>query len=91
MKRRLLNGFDFAATYTLAEAKSTIGTAADELNANNLQDAKLLYDDPRVFGPTSRTDARHSGLVVSGLAGQGLHHLADLPLSLGVAGGDHRG
>ena len=57
----MLNGFDFAATYTLAEAKSTIGTAADELNANNLQDAKLLYDDPRVFGPTSRTDARHSG------------------------------
>ena len=61
VKRRLLNGFDFAASYTLAEAKSTIGTAADELNANNLQDAKLLYDDPRVFGPTSRTDARHSG------------------------------
>ena len=21
----------------------------------------MLYDDPRVFGPTSRTDARHSG------------------------------
>jgi len=61
VKRRLLNGFDFAASYTLAEAKSTIGTAADELNANNMQDAKLLYDDPRVFGPTSRTDARHSG------------------------------
>jgi hypothetical protein len=63
VKRRLLNGFDFAVSYTLAEAKSTIGTAADELNANNLQDAKLLYDDPRVFGPTSRTDARHSGSI----------------------------
>ena len=63
IKRRMMNGFDFAATYTLAEAKSTIGTAADELNANNLQDAKLLYDDPRVFGPTSRTDARHSGSI----------------------------
>ena len=47
----------------MANAKSTIGTAADELNANNLQDAKLLYDDPRVFGPTSRTDARHSGSI----------------------------
>ena len=63
LKRRMLNGFDFAVTYTLADAKSTIGTAADELNANNLQDAKLLYDDPRVFGPTSRTDARHSGSI----------------------------
>ena len=35
----MTNGFDFTATYTLAEAKSTIGTAVDELNANNLQDA----------------------------------------------------
>ncbi len=30
------------ATYTLANAKSQIGTAADELNSNNLQDATLL-------------------------------------------------
>jgi hypothetical protein len=61
IRRRLTNNFDFSATYTLAEAKSQIGTAADELNANNLQDATLLYDDERVYGPTSRTDARHSG------------------------------
>ncbi len=59
-KRRMYNGFDFSASYTLAEAKSTIGTAGDELNSNNLQEAELLYDDPRVFGPTSRTDARHT-------------------------------
>ena len=25
-----------------------------------MQEAELLYDDPRVFGPTSRTDARHT-------------------------------
>jgi hypothetical protein len=61
IKRRLTNNFDFSATYTLAEAKSQIGTAADELNANNLQDATLLYDDDRVYGPTSRTDSRHAG------------------------------
>ena len=61
LRRRMMGNFDFGITYTLAEARSTIGTAADELNANNMQDAKLLYDDPRVFGPTSRTDARHSG------------------------------
>ena len=48
------------ASYTLGDAKSTIGTAVDELNANNLQEAELLYDDPRVFGPTTR-NSRHSG------------------------------
>jgi hypothetical protein len=65
VKRRLTNGFDFTATYTLASAKSTAGTAVDELNANNLQDATLLYDDPKVLGPTSRTDARHSGTLAA--------------------------
>ncbi len=60
-KRRMYKGFDITASYTLQEATSTIGTAGDELNQNNLQDATLLYDDPRVNGPSSRTDARHSG------------------------------
>jgi hypothetical protein len=63
IRRRLTNGVDFTATYTLAEAKSQIGTAADELNSNNLQDATLLYDDPRVMGPTARTDSRHQGTL----------------------------
>jgi hypothetical protein len=62
-KRRMHRGIDFTATYTLQEATSTIGSAVDELNASNLQDAALLYDDPRVNGPTSRTDARHSGTI----------------------------
>lgn len=65
VKRRMTNGLDFSATYTLAQAKSTAGTAVDELNANLLQDATLLYDDPKVFGPTSRTDARHSGTITA--------------------------
>jgi outer membrane receptor protein involved in Fe transport len=62
-KKRMTHGFDLTATYTLQKAHSTIGTAVDELNSNNLQDAVLLYDDPRVDGPTSRTDARHQGTV----------------------------
>ena len=65
VKRRLASGLDFTGTYTLASARSTIGTAVDELNVNNLQDATLLYDDPRLFGPTSRTDARHSGTLAA--------------------------
>ena len=64
-KRRMSKGFDFTASYTLAKGHSTVGTAVDELNVNNLQDATLLYDDPRVDGPTSRTDARHSGSIAS--------------------------
>ena len=63
-----------SASYTLAEAKSTIGTAADELNSINLQEAELLYDDPRVFGPTSRTDARHTVSATMRLAGAVGHH-----------------
>jgi hypothetical protein len=61
----MIQNLDYTVTYTLAKARSTIGTAADELNANNLQDATLLYDDPKVFGPTSRTDARHSGSLAA--------------------------
>jgi hypothetical protein len=64
-KRRMTNGIDLTATYTLAEATSNIGTAVDELNSNNLQDATLLYDDPKVMGPASRTDARHSGTIAA--------------------------
>ena len=65
LKRRMTHGLDFTATYTLADAKSTIGASVDALNANNLQDASLLYDDPRVLGPTSLTDARHAGTVAA--------------------------
>jgi hypothetical protein len=65
LKRRMIRNLDYTVTYTLAKARSTIGTAADELNSNNLQNAELLYDDPKVFGPTSRTDARHSGSLAA--------------------------
>ncbi|MEO8678270.1 MAG: TonB-dependent receptor [Vicinamibacterales bacterium] len=64
-KRRMSGGVDFTATYTLAKALSTAGTAVDELNQNNLQDSALLYDDPMVLGPTSRTDSRHSGTIAA--------------------------
>jgi hypothetical protein len=63
LKRRMVNNIDFTVTYTLADSKSNIGTAADELNTNNIQDVALLYDDDRTWGPTGRTDARHSGTI----------------------------
>ena len=63
LRRRMSNGLQFNVNYTLAEAKSTIGTSVDQLNSNNIQEAELLYDDPRVFGPTSTTDSRHAGTI----------------------------
>jgi hypothetical protein len=61
VQRRMTNGLQLTGSYTLASARSQIGTAVDELNQSNLIDATQLYDDPRTYGPTSRTDARHSG------------------------------
>ncbi len=65
VKRRLTSGLDFTGTYTLAGAKSTIGTAVDELNVNNLQDATLLYDDPRCLGRPRAPMRRHSGTLAA--------------------------
>ena len=39
LRRRMSNGFDLSASYTLSDARSIIGTANDELDANNIQDA----------------------------------------------------
>ena len=63
VKRRFSNGFDFTATYTLASAKSTIGTAADELSIDNIQDSTNPFDAPVQNGPNRRTDARHKGTI----------------------------
>jgi hypothetical protein len=66
VNRRMSNHLDVSASYTLADAKSIIGSAADETDANLVQDVR----DP--FGavqnaPLTRTDARHrvslSGIV----------------------------
>ena len=51
-------GFDLSASYTLSDARSIIGTANDELDANNIQNAADPYN-PVNIGPSTRTDARH--------------------------------
>ena len=58
VRRRLTNGLDFTASYTLGKAESIIGTANDELDANYIQDATNPTADVN-YGPTARTDARH--------------------------------
>lgn len=59
VRRRLAKGFDFTASYTLARAKSTIGTSVDQLNTANIQDPNDPFDAPVQNGPTTDTDARH--------------------------------
>jgi hypothetical protein len=58
INRRMSNHLDVSASYTLANATSIIGSAADETDANLVQDIR----DP--FGavqdaPLTRTDGRH--------------------------------
>jgi hypothetical protein len=59
LRQRMTKGVDFTLAYTLANSRSNIGTASDELNAINIQDARDPFDAPVQFGPTLRTDARH--------------------------------
>jgi len=59
VRRRLTNGVDFSANYTLQRGVSTIGNAADELNTANIQDPNNPFNDPRQLGPNLTTDARH--------------------------------
>ena len=58
LRRRMSHGFDLTASYTLAKAESIIGTANDELDANNIQDATDPFNAVN-NGPSTRTDARH--------------------------------
>ena len=59
VRRRMTKGVDFTASYTLANAKSTIGGAVDQLNVANIQDPNNPFDAPVQNGPTADTDARH--------------------------------
>ena len=59
VRRRMYKGLDFTGAYTLGKALSNIGASSDALDASLIQGATNPFDDPRVFGPNSLTDARH--------------------------------
>jgi outer membrane receptor protein involved in Fe transport len=59
VRRRLSNGVDFTASYTLQKGESNIGNASDELNTANIQSASDPFDAPVQFGPNRTTDNRH--------------------------------
>jgi hypothetical protein len=58
MRRRMSQGLDLAASYTLGSATSNMGTASDELDANYVQDVANPFADVQL-GPSGRSDARH--------------------------------
>jgi hypothetical protein len=59
VRRRMNKGLDFTGSYTLGKALSNIGASSDALDASLIQDATNPFDDPKVLGPNSLTDARH--------------------------------
>jgi hypothetical protein len=58
IRRRMSKHVDVNASYTLAKATSTVGSASDELMLNLIQDIRNPYA-PVQNGPSARTDARH--------------------------------
>jgi outer membrane receptor protein involved in Fe transport len=58
VRRRMSEGLQFSAWYSLSSAKSTTGNASDELNIQNIQNHLDPYADVQ-FGPSGRSDARH--------------------------------
>jgi hypothetical protein len=55
---RLTHGVDFTASYTFSSSTSTAGAAADDLDANLIQDVRAPFARVQE-APSTRTDARH--------------------------------
>jgi outer membrane receptor protein involved in Fe transport len=62
IRRRMTQGLQFSAWYSLSSAKSTTGNGSDELNIQNIQNHLDPYADVQ-FGPSGRTDARHKTTI----------------------------
>jgi hypothetical protein len=65
LRRRLQRGVDVTASYTLAKATSTIGTASDEPAQNLIQDIRDPWGAVQ-DAPSYRTDSRHQ-VSISGI------------------------
>ena len=62
VRRRMTDGLQFSAWYSLSKATSTTGNSSDELNINNIQNHLDPYADVQI-GPSGRTDARHRATI----------------------------
>jgi outer membrane receptor protein involved in Fe transport len=65
LRRRLSEGLDLTASYTLAKGTSDIGTASDEIAQNVIQDISDPFG-PVQQAPSARTDSRHA-VSISGI------------------------
>jgi outer membrane receptor protein involved in Fe transport len=59
LRRRMSAGLDLTASYTLSKATSDVGTAADELAQNWIENILDPFSDVQQ-GPSIRTDSRHN-------------------------------
>ena len=59
VRRRLSDGIDVAASYTLSKATSNVGSAYDEIASNLIQNISDPFG-PVQQGPSARTDSRHA-------------------------------
>ena len=64
-RRRLSDGVDASASYTIATATSDVGTAYDEIAQNLIQDIRDPFGNAQQ-GPSVRTDSRHM-ITISGI------------------------
>ena len=58
VRRRMSNGMQWNAWYTLSKAEGLGGFALDELTTNLVQDSTQPFADVQ-YGPSQRSDARH--------------------------------
>jgi hypothetical protein len=73
-------GVDFTASYTLASAKSTIGSSVDQLNVANIQNPDDPFDAPvRTVRPPTPTRGTASASRRPSSC-RGVPRLADLPV-----------
>ena len=86
-----VDGIQFNVNYTLSEAKSTIGTAVDQLNANNIQEADAALRRPARV----RSDRPHRLAAprydLGDLAGEGGFTVAPIFIVPVGAAGVHHG
>jgi hypothetical protein len=62
VRRRMSQGIQLSAWYSISSSMSTTGNSGDELDITNIQDAADPFNDVQ-FGPARRSDARHRATV----------------------------
>jgi outer membrane receptor protein involved in Fe transport len=62
VRRRMSQGVQFSAWYSVSDSTSTTGNSGDELDVLNIQNSADPFNDVQ-FGPARRSDARHRATI----------------------------